>query len=426
MPEHLTLNVNLQGFGQRPAAWQLGDRGGDALLGHEHWIASAKAAERGLLDAIFFADQPAAGNPNPRPGSQLEPIALAALLTGATEHVGVIASASSTYNDPVELAERLLGTDVVTGGRLGWNIVTTYNPNVSGNFGVASNPDRATRYRIAADFVAAVRTVWQAAADDGRYEHEGEFFRIAGTTPVRSSAQGHPVLFQAGGSGPGRDLAARVADGVFTVELTLPKAIRNRRELQAAAAALGRPGLPKVTPGLSLVIGSTEEEARARFDDLESRVPDDYALGALSNVIGHDARTLPLDEPIPTEILDAPWDPDAHATSAGYRLTFQDWIQERRRSTVREIVRDFGGYGARIIIGTPERIADDIERWFRAGAADGFNLMLDAFPEGLELFADHVAPLLQAKGIHKREYSTTTLRDAIGAGPVRGRALRAG
>lgn len=426
MPEHLTLNVNLQGFGQRPAAWQLGDRGGDALIGHEHWVASARAAERGLLDAIFFADQPAAGNPNPRPGSQLEPVALAALLTAATEHVGVIASASSTYNDPVELAERLLGTDVVTGGRLGWNIVTTYNPNVSGNFGVASNPDRLTRYRIAADFVAAVRTVWRAAAVDGRYEHEGEFFRVAGTTPVRQSAQGHPVLFQAGGSGPGRDLAARVADGVFTVELTLPKAVRNRLELQAAAAALGRPGLPKVTPGLSLVIGSTEEEARARFDDLESRVPDGYALGALSNVLGYDARTLPLDEPVPAEILDAPWDQDAHATSAGYRLTFQDWIQERRSSTVREIVRDFGGYGARIIIGTPERIADDIEHWFRSGAADGFNLMLDAFPAGLEVFADHVVPLLQAKGIHKREYTASTLREAIGADPAVGRALRAG
>ncbi|WOF23290.1 NtaA/DmoA family FMN-dependent monooxygenase [Microbacterium betulae] len=415
--DHLTLNVNLQAFGQRPAAWQFGDHDADTLIRPEHWIASAKAAERGLLDAVFFADQPALHNPDPRPGAQLEPIALAALLTAATEHVGVIASASTTYNDPVELAERLLGTDVVTGGRLGWNIVTTYNPAVSGNFGVDANPDRATRYERAGEFVDAVKTVWAGAAGDGGFRFDGEHFRFEGVTAVPPSAQGTPVLFQAGGSAQGRDLAARHAEGVFAVELTLPRAIENYADLTRRAAALGRrPGLPRITPGLSLVIGSTVEEARRRFDDFESRVPDSYALGSLSNVIAHDARTLDLDAPIPADILDKPWNPDEHPTSAGYRLTFLDWIQERRQQTVREILRDFGGYGARIVIGTPEQIADDMELWFRSRAADGFNLMIDHFPDGLVAFADEVAPLLQRKGIHKREYDHTTLREVIGAG----------
>lgn len=415
--DHLTLNVNLQSFGQRPAAWQFGDHRADTLIRPEHWIASAQAAERGLLDAVFFADQPALHNPNPRPGSQLEPITLAALITAATEHVGVIASASSTYNDPVELAERLLGTDAVTGGRLGWNIVTTYNPNVSGNFGLDANPDRATRYRRAAEFVDAVKAVWDAASGDGSYRFEGEHFRFEGRTGLAPSRQGSPVLFQAGGSEQGRDLAARHAEGVFAVELTLPRAIENYADLKRRAVAYGRgEDLPKITPGLSLVIGSTVEEARRRFDEFESRAPDGYALGSLSSVIAHDAKTLDIDAPIPAEILDKPWNPDEHPTSAGYRLTFLDWIQERRHQTVREILRDFGGFGARIIVGTPEQIADDIELWFRSRAADGFNLMIDHFPEGLITFADEVVPLLQAKGIHKREYTHSTLREAIGAG----------
>ena len=410
----LTLNVNLQAFGQRPAAWQFGPTTPDTLLGPEHWIAAARAAEQGLLDAVFFADQPALHNPDPRPGNPLEPLTLGALITSATEHVGVIASASTTYNDPVELAERLLGTDVVSGGRLGWNIVTTYNQAVAANFGLDAGPDRVTRYRRAADFVDAVKSVWDAAASGGAYRHRGEFYDIKGTTALRPSPQGHPVLFQAGGSSQGRDLAAQHADGVFAVELTLPRAIENYAELKRRAAACGRVGLPKITPGLSLVIGSTVAEARARFDAFEEHVPDGYSLRSLSNVIAHDATTLDVDSPIPAHILDKPWDPDTHPTSAGYRLTFLDWIQERRHQTVREILRDFGGYGARIIVGTPEQIADDIELWFRSRAADGFNLMIDQFPHGLVTFAEEVAPLLQRKGIHKREYDGTTLRGAIG------------
>lgn len=412
----LTLNVNLQGFGQRPAAWQFSTGNPTALVEPAHWIDSARASERGLLDAVFFADQPALHNPNPRPGNPLEPVTLASLITSATEHVGVIASASTTYNDPLELAERLLSTDAISGGRLGWNVVTTYNKSVSANFGLPEAPGRQERYRRAGEFVDAVKAVWAAAAGDGNYVHTGEFFQLEGTTAAEPSAQGSPVIFQAGGSEQGRDLAARHAEGVFAVELTLPRAVENYADLKRRAAAAGRHGsVPRITPGLSLVIGSTVAEARARFDAFEARVPDTYALRSLSNVIAHDATELAIDEPIPAEILDQPWDPDAHPTSTGYRLTFLDWIQERRHHTIREILRDFGGYGSRIIIGTPEQIADDMELWFRSRAADGFNLMIDQFPDGLHTFADHVVPLLQRKGIHKREYSAATLREGIGA-----------
>jgi len=410
----LRLNVNLQGFGQRPAAWQVTAAPADAQLTPDFWVTVAREAERGLLDAVFFADHPSIGNPNPRPLGFNEPIVLASVITAETERIGVIASASTTYNDPVELAERLLAADELSGGRIGWNVVTTYAPNVARNFGLDSNPDRTERYQRADEVVGAVLSVWDAAAAGGDYRFDGEYVRVAGHTDLAPSAQGHPVLFQAGGSPQGRNLAARRADGVFAVELTKEGSARNRAELRAEAAALGRPGRPAVTPGLSLVIGSTEAEALALFDDLESRVPPSYALRSLSNVLAHDATTLDLDAPVPAHILDQPWDPTTHPASAGYRTTFLDWIQGRREATVRELVRQFGGYGARIIVGTPEAIADDIEEWYLDGAADGFNLMLDRYPEGLAAFVDEVVPLLQARGIFRREYASTTLRGNLG------------
>lgn len=410
----LRLNVNLQGFGQRPAAWQVSDRPADAQLTADFWIDVARVAERGLLDAVFFADHPSIGNPNPRPLGFTEPVVLASLITAETERLGVIASASTTYNDPVELAERLLAADELSGGRVGWNVVTTYAPGVARNFGLESNPDRTERYARADEFVGAVLSVWDAAAGDGSYRFEGGFLSVEGRTDLAPSAQRHPVLFQAGGSPQGRTLAAHRADGVFAVELTKEGATRNRAELRAEAARLGRPGRPAVTPGLSLVIGSTQAEADALFDDLESRVPPAYALRALSNVLAHDATTLDLDAPVPADILDKPWDPATHPASAGYRTTFLDWVQTRRQATVRELVRQFGGYGARIIVGTPEAIADDIEDWYRTGAADGFNLMLDRYPDGLAVFVDEVVPLLQAKGIFRLEYGASTLRGNLG------------
>lgn len=413
-PRTLVLNVNLQGYGQRPAAWQVQDLPADTLITEGYWHELVRIAERGRLDAVFFADHPALGNPNPRPLGLLDPVVLAASIAAASEYLGVIVSATTTYNDPVELADRLLGLDVVAGGRVGWNVVTTYNAAVSKNFGVESNPDRPTRYRRAGEFVDVVTALWASAASGDPVDHDGEFFRAHGVLATPPSPQGAPILFQAGGSAQGRELAASRADGVFSVELTRRGAIEHRRLVRDRAAALGRdPDGIRIVPGLSLVIGSTEREAQERFDDLEFRVPPAYTLSALGAVLGADASGLDLEHPIPAELLDRPWDPDAHAASSGYRETFLDWIQQRRGASVREVLRQFGGYGSRIVIGTPEQIADDIETWFRAGAADGFNIMLDRYPAGLAEFVDHVVPLVQARGIFRREYEAPTLRGRL-------------
>lgn len=407
------LNVNFQGFGQRPAAWQVQDVQARDLIDERFYQRVAQIAERGKLDAVFFADHPAFGNPNPRPLGLAEPFVVAAAIAAATERLGVIVSGSTTYNDPIELADRVLGLDLVADGRIGWNVVTTYNPVVSGNFGLSENPDRDARYRRAGEFVDLVTAHWRSAQTGAAYRHNGEFFEAEGVAQSPASVQGRPVVFQAGGSPQGRDLASRIADGVFAVELTEASARKHYEAVKAGAVAHGRKRSDvAIVPGLSLVLGSTEAEARALYDDLESRVPDSYALGALSSVLGADASGLDLDLPIPAELLRPPTDGVSHTASLGYRETFLDWIGSRNTS-VRDVLRDFGGYGARIIVGTPEQVADDIEHWFRSGLADGFNLMIDRFPDGLAAFVDEVVPLLQRKRIFRPDYTTPTLRSRL-------------
>lgn len=409
----MLLNVNLQGFGQRPAAWRTQDVAGTELTTPEFWAQLGRIAERGKLDAVFFADSPALGNPNLRPLGQVEPFVALQAIGEATEHLGLIGSASTTYNDPYDLAERLLSLDVITGGRLAWNAVTTYAENVSANFGIDQNPDRPTRYRRAKEFATVMRRLWQTAVTGERIRHRGEFFALEGRLNVPPSPQGHPVIFQAGGSPAGRDLASATAEGVFTVELLLEPAIKNYRAVKEGAAAYGRnPDDIKITPGLSFVLGGTEEEARRRYDEMEALAPDNYTLNTLADYLGEEIKELDPEQPIPTEILDREIDETTYHRSVSYHQGIVRWIRQNNTS-LRDTLRNFGGYGARIIVGTPEQVADTMEEWFLAGAADGFNLMADEFPRGLETFVEQVVPLLQAKGIFKTEYTETTLRGAL-------------
>lgn len=411
----LALGVNVQGYGQRPAAWRTQDVAPDALLTRSFWEDLGRTAERGLIDAIFFADAPALGDPNARPVGIVEPFAAAQVALAATSQLGAVVTASTTYNDPVELAERTLGLDLLSGGRSAWNAVTTYAPDASGNFGLGANPPRADRYRRAQEFVEVVHALWDSASTGVDVEHRGEYFELVGRLTTPPSAQGRPAQFQAGGSPEGRELASRFADGVFAVELTVGPARENRRNVKRDAARFGRrPDDVTIMPGLSLVLGSTEEEARRRYDDLEALAPDGYALASLASYFDDDIRALPLDEPIPRSILDAPWDPAVFGRSVGYRQTVLAWVRENNTS-IRDLVREFGGYGARIIVGTPEQAADSIEEWYRTGAADGFNLMVDELPRGLETVVDQLIPLLQERGLFHREYEHPTLRGRLAA-----------
>lgn len=411
----LVLGVNLQGFGQRPAAWRTQDVAATELLTAGFWAGLGRTAERGLLDMVFLADHPSFSDPNVRAYGQLEPFVALGVIADATTHLGLVGTASTTYNDPVDLAERLLSLDTVSGGRLAWNAVTTYDPSVSANFGVATNPDRPERYARAGEVVDLVQALWRSAATGVPVAQHGEFVHHEGTITVPPSAQGHPVVFQAGGSPHGRDLAARVAEGVFAVELTPEPAREHYRAVKRAAATYGRdPADVVIVPGLSLVLGSTEAEARRRFDELEALAPDGYALRALGTHLDADLTGLDPSAPIPAAILDREVDPVTYGPSLGYHETVVRWVRANNTS-LREVLRGFGGYGARIVVGTPEQAADTIEEWYRTGAADGFTLMIDEFPRGLETVVDELVPILQRRGVFHRSYEDVTLRGRFAA-----------
>ncbi|GGH43001.1 LLM class flavin-dependent oxidoreductase [Microbacterium album] len=395
----LILNVNVIGVGQRPAAWRQPELHPRAIIDPAYWENVARIAERGMIDAIFIADTPVLSDPRRRPWQYLEPSTLLARVAAATTHLGMVWTASTTYNHPGELAERLLTLNTLSGGRAAWNVVTTVNPRAADNFGASLGAYRPTsdeRYARAGAFLEQVLELWDR---DGR--------GWGGDRPPR------PVLVQAGGSQAGQRLAARHADVVYSVEMELEQAVRSRAAVRAFAAEAGRdPDDVAVLPGLALVIGSTEREARERFDHWESRAHPKFSLDALSFALGVDAERLDLDAPLPADVVEHEPDPATFKGSTGYRRSL---IAHARKEnlTVRQMLRDFGGYGQRFIAGTPERIADSIEEWFRAGAADGFNVMIDLFPSGLEDFVDHVVPILQRRGLFRTEYEERDLRSRI-------------
>ncbi|PPJ01286.1 LLM class flavin-dependent oxidoreductase [Nocardia nova] len=396
MSEQLHINVNILNAGVFGGSWRF--PGTDPLAGYgiEHYTSIAKKAEEATLDAVFLADGPALDpSIEHRPGNNFEPTTVLARIAAQTERIGLIATLSSSYNDPVELARRLGDLDHLSGGRFGWNVVTTAGPVAARNFGRDAEPDHALRYRRAAEFVERVVASWAERTE----------FR---------SPQGRPVVVQAGGSSDGKRLAARVGEVIFSAEQDLDAARAFRAELRDGARAFGRnPDEIVVLPGLSTVVGSTEAEAARRRELLDELLPDAYARTRLAGQLGISLDGLADDERIPAELLPEP--DDAGGSQTFYRVVKD--IIDRERPTLRQLLKKLsGGGGHRIVVGTPERIADDIERWFRAGAADGFNVMPDVLPSGFDDFADHVIPELRRRGLFRTEYDGTTLRDHVGLG----------
>ncbi|MDH3027332.1 LLM class flavin-dependent oxidoreductase [Methylobacterium fujisawaense] len=423
----LHLNVNVLHAGVYPSAWRLPQSQPDAFLDLDHFVRVARIAERGKLDAVFLADTPAINDRiDHRPFNALEPTVLLAALATATRHVGLVATASTTYNEPFNLARRFASLDLVSRGRAGWNVVTTADAAAGRNFGFAGASEHGARYARAREFTDLVHALWDSWEDDafigdkasGRFidtakvhavEHRGAHYTVAGPLTVPRSAQGRTVTFQAGGSEDGRELAAATADAVFSLAQTVEDGIAYARDLRARAARYGRrPDALVILPGLATVIGATEAEARRRQDELWDLVPVEYSLARLAGTLRLDPSRLELDKPLPEPL---PLPPDANHTMFLGTLA----LARRDRLTVRQLLRALGGgVGHRIVVGTPEAIADDIEAWFRAGAADGFNLMPDVLPDGLETFVDAVVPILQRRGLFRRDYTGATLRDHLG------------
>lgn len=427
-PRRLHLNVNILHSGFVPSAWRLDDADPRAFIDVAHYVRVAQLAESAKFDAVFLADNAAIIDQiDFRPITALEPTVLLASIAAATTHIGVIGTASTSYNEPYNIARRFATLDHVSRGRAGWNVVTTADLPSARNFGHDTVPDHVQRYARAAEFTELVKALWDSWDDDafigdkasGRFidvtkvrpvAHQGRFFKVQGPLNLPRPPQGHPVLVQAGGSGDGRDLAARHAEAVFSASQSFEESAAYRRDLNARAAAYGRAQGVKVLAGLTTIIGATEAEALRRRDELIEQIPWRYSLTRLAGILGISPDQLALDAHLP-ENLALP------NGGNGNHTFFHATLAEARRGghTVRELIRTLaGGGGHRVIVGTPEQIADDIEHWFKGEAADGFNLMPDALPDGLEAFVSAVVPILQQRGLFRTEYEGRTLRSHLG------------
>ncbi len=432
----LHLNVNILHSGFVPSAWRLAQSDPSAFADVRHYIRVAQIAEAGKLDAVFLADNAAIVDQiHFRPITALEPTVLLASIAAATTHIGLIGTASTSYNEPYNIARRFATLDHVSAGRAGWNVVTTADLPSARNFGRETVPDHAQRYARASEFTAVVKALWDSWEDDaflgdkagGRFvdpakvqpiSHHGEHFHVQGPLNLPRSPQGHPVVVQAGGSADGRELAARHAEAVFSASQSFEESLAYGRELKSRAQALGRgPDAVQVLAGLTTIIGATEAQARKRRDELVDLIPWDYSLARLAGILGITPERLALDERLP-ENLALPANGNGNHTFFNATLA----LARRHGYTVRALIRELaGGGGHRVIVGTPEQIADDIEHWFRHGAADGFNLMPDALPDGLQDFVDGVVPILQRRGIFRTGYEGRTLREHLGLARPQGR-----
>ncbi|MGF0539993.1 LLM class flavin-dependent oxidoreductase [Agrobacterium sp. ES01] len=385
----------------------------------------AVEAERGLFDLIFMGDNlnadPAA---HPSYTARLEPLTLLSAVAGATKHIGLGATVSTTYSDPFTVARVFASLDHLSGGRAAWNAVTTANPAAAANFGTI-HPDHSKRYEIAEEFLTVVRGLWDCWADDaivadretGTYidaskvralDHEGTHFKVKGPINISRSPQGHPIVLQAGGSVPGQELAAKSADLVFSVTQDIDEARTFYRSVKDRLAKYGRAADSMVIlPGVMPIVGRTEREAHDKLAQLQGFISETNALSLLSDRFGIDMSIYDLDGPIPDNLQ----------PSDNYHAFAKVMLDKAKRENMR--LRDVynlmaAARGHWVLCGTPDYIADTLETWFTTGAADGFNIMPSHFPDGLTDFVDMVVPILQDRGLFRTEYEGKTLRDRMG------------
>jgi len=425
---YLNLNVYLRNSGYHEAAWRVSSADPADVLHPRHYIELARTAERGVLDSIFLPDSPGVAEFRSEflAGAGLDPLQLLSSVAVATEQVGLIATVSTTYSFPWDVARRLATLDFISNGRAGWNIVTTVEPAAAGNFGDQPHPPAADRYDRAEEYVEVVLKLWDAWedgaaimsrqtgqwADPARLHpprHHGTRFDVASYLPFPRSPQGHPFLTQAGSSGPGIALAARYADAVFTPLASIAAGTEFRQNLRDKAARYGRdPGQVRVLPGLSFLLGGTDAEAAARKDELEAAASSEFRWRNLANLAGLDYTTIDPDAPFPPALLQ-----NAPKTSFGasiYQMAVAD-----AAATFRAVAQRLSALpGGLDFTGTPEGLARLIVSWWESGACDGFTIMPNVLPGQLTAFVDHVVPILQEHGIARTEYAGTTIRDHVG------------
>ena len=419
----IRLGLFLQGAGHHVSGW----RHPEAEAGSENFDLLrrvAQMAEAAKFDMLFLADGlTSAIDAHPSMIARFEPLTLLASLAMVTDKIGLAATASTTYGEPYHIARAFASIDHLSHGRAAWNIVTTSYARTAANFS-KSHPEHDERYAVAGEFVDVVRGLWDSWDDDafpknketGVYadpakvhvlDHQGKYYTVKGPLNIPRSPQGHPILIQAGSSGPGQDLAARTADIVFTAQQSLDEAQAFYKSLKGRVAGFGRdPDSVAVMPGFLPVIGRTAAEAREKLDVLNRWTEIKSAMPLLEERIGHSLADYDLDGPLP----DLPISDQLRS-----RAELLTELARREKLTIRELaLRVAAGRGHHIVLGTPVEIADRMQQWFENGAADGFNVMPPFFPGGLEDFTREVVPILQERGLFRTEYEGTTLREHLG------------
>jgi len=426
----LHFNAFIWPNGYHEAAWRVVDGDVRNVLGLSYYTDIARIAERGLMDSIFLADNIAIAEYRATylPQTQFDPISVLSALAAVTDRIGLIGTGSTTYSKPWELARRFATLDHLSGGRAGWNIVTTVTPLAAAAFGEPSHPDHADRYARAHEFVEIATRAWDSWEDDaviGDRERgvwadraklhaprfHGQYYDVEGVQPFPRSPQGHPVLVQAGQSAAGVTLAARYAEVVFSGPPSLEAAVAFRANLHEQAAAIGRkPDQVLVLPALMVTLGDTEAEARARAQHLEDLESPEFRWQNTLYTAGLDPDAFDPDAPLPAEL----WAERSAPSSRAEQLYAA--ARSRPNASLREIAKEATGglAGQTHFVGTPEQLADHVTAWQDAGAVDGFTIMGSTLPYELTTFVDHVVPILQRRGRFRTEYAGPTLRDHLG------------
>jgi len=410
-------------------AWRSPGAYPDANFNFEHLKAFAQKLEAAKFDAFFMADhlavldQPPAALRRSHTATSFEPLTLLSALASVTQRIGLVATASTTFDAPYHVARRFASLDHISNGRAGWNIVTTASSSAALNFGYDSQMDHGARYVRAREFYDVVTGLWDSFADDafvrdvgtGVYfdpsrmrvlDHKGPSLSVRGPLNIARPVQGWPVIFQAGASEPGRQLAAETADAVFASESTVDGARRFYADVKARANAAGRdPAALKILPAVFVVVGETVEEAQAKRASLDSLVHYDSGIATLNSLLSYDVSGYDPEGPLPDI-------PETNASKSARASIIE--LARRENLCIRELAQKAGSYSGLAFVGTARAIADEMEAWLVTDACDGFIVMFSSLPEGLDAFAGQVVPELQRRGLFRTEYEGVTLRENLG------------
>jgi alkanesulfonate monooxygenase len=429
----MRLGFSVAANGTHKGGWRKDDAWVGGALDIDRWAEVAKVCERAKAHFLFWADGAAVRTEAPDVEAlsysgrieMLEPLTLISALSQHAKQIGFVTTASTTFNEPYNIARKFASLDYITKGRVGWNVVTSWSEPEAKNFGLDKHLEHAERYRRCEEFLDVVTGLWDSWGDhafirdkeSGRYfnpaelnvlNHKGKYYSVRGPLNVPRPLQGHPVVVQAGSSEPGQELAARTADLVYTAAQRVEDARAFYASLKGRMAKYGRsPDSLLVMPGILPIMGRTDQEAQDAYGAMQDLLHPVAGLNSIAQVFG-DLSKMPLDEPLPDWINDE--------TNAAKSVKTM-WLARARREnmTIRQLYQAFSvGAAHKVVVGSPKTIADTMEEWFTTGGCDGMNVMSAYMPGGIFQFCDLVVPELQKRGLHRTEFEGTTLRENLG------------